>query len=340
MIFSKENILRVQRQRKHRGRTFDVTNVWFKTGKQYSGKISSEAEQLLKEWEHDGNAIEPPPSKRGDDTVSAFHDHPLFMLPANEESTVWRYMNFDQFVSLLNTNALWFSRGHILKELEPYEGRLPLPNANMDVQSLANKVFPNTFFAPGQLAQFVQNHRSIQEGTAYNTLVNCWNLGSHESHAMWKVYGKSDNCVAIKSTVSKLKACFGPYTDYDVYIGLIKYIDHSTTEIDESNYWSTWLHKAKFYEFEQELRCIIMDDGQTDLFSSDEPYLPPFHSSHDDVSTLSPGVNVPIDLRKLVSEIYIGPQSERWFKDTVRTTLDRYGLEDVAVTSSSITARQ
>lgn len=338
-MFNKEDIVRVQRQRSHRGRDFEVTNVWFKNGSQYSGKISPEEEQVLKGWERCGNTIEPSPSKRGDDTtVTAFHDHPLFMLPANEESTVWRYMNFDQFVSLLNTNALWFSRGHILKRLEPYEGRLPLPNANMDVQSLANKIFPNITFSSEKLTQFVKNHRSIQEGTAYNTLVNCWNLGAHESHAMWKVYGKSDNCVAIKSTVSKLKTCFGAYSDYDVYIGLIKYIDHSTTEIDEGNYWSTWLHKAKFFEFEQELRCIIMDDGDTALFSNDEPYLPPFHSNHDGVNTLSPGVNVPIDLKKLVPEVYIGPQAESWFKDTVRTTLDRCGLKDVAVTSSSITA--
>lgn len=155
---------------------------------------------------------------------------------------------------------------------------------------------------------------------------------------MWKVYGKSNNCVAIKSTVSRLMDSFGTYSDYDVYIGAIKYIDHGITEIDESNYWNAWLHKAKFYESERELRCIIMDDGYTGLFSNSEPYVLPFHENHSDIKNLSSGVNVPIDLRKLFFEIYTGPQAEIWFKDMVRETLDRYGLEDITVSSSLIAA--
>lgn len=336
-MFSKDNIVRVQRQRGLRGRGFEVINVYFKTGECYSGLISPEQNLILQEWQNDGHAIEQPPPKRGtDSTTTAFHEHPLFVLPGDKGATVWRYMNFDQFVSLLNTNALWFSRGHVLKQLEPYEGRLPLPNTSMDMHSLAKKVFPNINFSPEQLTQFLQTHRSIQEGISYNTLVNCWNLGAHESYAMWKVYGKANNCVAIKSSVSRLVDSFGAYTDYDVYIGSIKYIDHRITEIDEGNYWSAWLHKAKFYESEQELRCIIMDDGDISLFSNDEPYVLPFHGGQSDIGNLSLGVQVPIDLKTLISEIYIGPQSEIWFKDTVCEILYRYGLENIVVNSSLI----
>lgn len=155
-MFNKDNILKVQRQRRLRGQEHEVINVDFKTGQSYSGYISPEQNHILQEWLNDGNTIEPPPPKRGTDlTTSAFHDHPLFILPDDRESTVWRYMNFDQFVSLLNSNALWFSRGHVLKQLEPYEGRLPLPNVSMDMRTLAEKVFHTQNLSQEQMTQSV-----------------------------------------------------------------------------------------------------------------------------------------------------------------------------------------
>src|SRR5574340_1381279 len=87
-MFSKDNIVRVQRQRGLRGRGFEVINVYFKTGECYSGLISPEQNLILQEWQNDGHAIEQPPPKRGtDSTTTAFHEHPLFVLPRSEEHT-------------------------------------------------------------------------------------------------------------------------------------------------------------------------------------------------------------------------------------------------------------
>jgi hypothetical protein len=37
--------------------------------------------------------------------------------------------------------------------------------------------------------------------------VSCWHMSEYESDAMWKLYGASNNCVAIRSTFARLKAC-------------------------------------------------------------------------------------------------------------------------------------
>jgi len=35
--------------------------------------------------------------------------------------------------------------------------------------------------------------------------INCWHMNDHESAAMWKLYLKSDEGIAIQSTYRKLK---------------------------------------------------------------------------------------------------------------------------------------
>lgn len=338
-MFTKDDIVRVQRTRNYRGRKFEATNVFLKNGSQYSGLISPEQHQIIQEWQSDGHAIEPPPSKRASDaSTTAFQDHPLFKVPPNKDTSVWRYMNFDQFISLLNTQTLWFSRGHIFQQNEPYEGRLPLPNATMHTDVLLKKLYgTNINIPPERKEEFIRSHGAIERSVVYNTLINCWNLGEHESNAMWKVYGKTNNCVAIKSTVNRLINSYGEYSDYDVYIGEVEYIDHQLDEINPDNYFRVWLQKAKFYESEKELRCIITDDGDTRLFPDAEPHISPINLNEDEIDKLSSGVGVPIDLNCLISKIYIGPQAEKWFEKTVRTTLERYGLTNIEVVPSFLT---
>ena len=39
-----------------------------------------------------------------------YAEHPSFHLPTNPSAKIWRYMDFTKFVSLLETNALYFPR--------------------------------------------------------------------------------------------------------------------------------------------------------------------------------------------------------------------------------------
>ena len=50
-------------------------------------------------------------------------NHQVFAQPANPDTKIWRYMNFTKFVSMLEHQALWFSRADKLGD--PFEGSMP-----------------------------------------------------------------------------------------------------------------------------------------------------------------------------------------------------------------------
>ncbi|WP_155920422.1 DUF2971 domain-containing protein [Methylobacter luteus] len=289
--------------------------------------------RVVQEWVAAGNKILPPPpkSKAEDRPDTAFLPHPNLNTPEDSQ-IVWRYMSFEQFVSLLLNKSLWFARGSILKNLDRYEGQLPERNLKIPPEELMVKLYPGVSLREDEIRRFVESHRMFQEIVRVNTLVNCWNMFDHESHSMWKVYGKGNNSIAIKSNIGALKKSFGDYRDYDVLIGEINYIDYTNELIDETNYLNILFHKTPFFSAERELRCVIGDDGDISLFPESEPY---FWGGEKDAG-LSPGVNVPCNLDDLLLEVVINPDADAWFGPIVKGTLSKFGYENVEVSKSSI----
>jgi hypothetical protein len=52
----------------------------------------------------------------------AFKEHPEFAPPSSPDATIWRYMDFATFLSLLDRSALFFVRLDKLAEVDPFEG--------------------------------------------------------------------------------------------------------------------------------------------------------------------------------------------------------------------------
>ena len=280
----------------------------------------------LKEWLDAGNSILPADPKGYPNHLNrlAYQDHERCKQPANE-TKIWRYMAFEQLVSLLAKRKLWFSRAIALQEGDPYEGTLPEKNVSRSDADLASEMPRWNELSPEQLNQFVNTHRSYQKTSTLN-LVSCFNAAEHESNAMWHVYGKGTNCVALTTSLGELKECFGPFVDYDVLIGQIEYIDYSKTLLDETNYLLPLLHKTPFYSYENEMRCLIMDDGDNSLFDDHEPS--PWAELVGETSTAySRGTYVPVDLSKLLKEIVIGPHADEWFIETVQDVLHKYEVD-------------
>ena len=327
---NKDNIISVQ---KNRGRSSNTLQVKILGGSEFSVPMDTGNRhyRAVLEWLDDGNVIlDPPPKNVPDDHPgTAYSEHPIFTLPDDNE-TIWRYMRVEQFISMLMTKSLWFVRGNILRNIDPYEGQLPNPNLSISAEELISSLFGGIELKSDEIKRAVESHRDIQDLIRFNTLVNCWNKFNYESRAMWKVYGKGKNCIAVKSDVGSLKKSFGVYSDYSVYIGEIQYIDYEKEEISESNYFNLFLHKTPYYKDEHEIRCIIADDGDTELFDKNEPYL---WNVQENVE-LSPGTKVNIDFKTLVKEVIVGPESDSWFKDIVENLLLDYKLADIPVNKS------
>ena len=317
-------ILNAQFYRSGRPRR-QLINITYEDGSGRSGLAEAILPEL-KEWLNNGNSILPQFPKGYPNHLNrlAYQDHERCKQPANE-TKIWRYMAFEQLVSLLAKRKLWFSRAFALQDGDPYEGTLPEKNVIRSSADLASELPWRNELSAERLSQFVATHRSIQKSFILS-LVCCFNAAEHESNAMWHVYGKGANCVALTTSLGELKECFGPFVDYDVLIGQIEYIDYSNALLDETNYLLPLLHKTPFYSYESEIRCLIVDDGDNSLFDDDEPS--PLAVLVGESSTpYSRGTYVPVDLSKLLKEIIIGPHADEWFIGTVQEVLHKYGVD-------------
>ncbi len=242
-----------------------------------------------------------------------YKEHPAFEKPQNENVKIWRYVDFTKFVSLIDKSALFFSRADKLGD--PFEGSYP--RQNVQQRATLYKRWLNTL--PTQLKEFFgQKPGAI--GEFYKSLrrcifINSWHENEHESDAMWKLYLKSNEGIAIQSTFSRLRDCFGNETP-DIYIGRVRYIDYSKDVISKDNFFNPFLRKRKSFEHERELRAIVfaydkIEDGMPNLPST------AFHT----------GMPMLVDLDKLIDRIYLAPTSPKWLYELVKSVTQKYGVK-------------
>jgi len=204
-------------------------------------------------------------------------------------------MDFTKFVSLLEEKALFFPRLSTLSD--PMEGFLTQPT----VEKFRN--IPN-----GLTSEESAKRRAIGEHNlgvmrmGRNLLfVSSWHMNNHESVAMWDLYLKSGEGVAIQSTVGRMIKSFD-YSNDEVYIGQLQYVDYQKQEIPWNNVFYLALHKRKSFEHERELRALVMSPDN------------------------SPGKLVSVDLNVLIQKIFVAPNCPVWILDLVKKMISRYGL--------------
>jgi hypothetical protein len=226
-----------------------------------------------------------------------YSEHPACNIPKDMNQKVWRYMDFTKFVFILEEQALFFPRLSSLSLSDPLEGFLTKPT----VAKFRN-------IPEGLTAEEVAKKRAIREHNlsvlrmGRNLLfVSSWYVNSHESIAMWKLYLKSGEGVAIQSTTGRMIESFAN-TEDKVFIGLIDYIDYDEDEIPWDNLFYLALHKRKSFEHEREIRAIVMSPDNL------------------------PGKLIPVDLDILIDKVFIAPNSPAWIHDLIKKVLARYGL--------------
>ena len=212
----------------------------------------------------------------------------------NEDTKIWRYMDFTKFISLLDTSKLFFTRADQFED--PFEGSLPKKNVelrsqytNHDERSKITKHWPRCI------------------------AVNCWHENEHESAAMWKLYLKSGEGVAIQSTYGKFKHSVREQKDI-VRIGKVAYIDYETEMIKEEGLTNVFFYKRKSFSHEREVRAIIFEYPTAGLTPSDIF----------DKGTIHDGLPIKVDLSSLVQKVYLAPNAPLWFRDLVCSLIKRY----------------
>lgn len=241
---------------------------------------------------------------------------PVFDEPKNTRTKIWRYLDLTKFLSLIDKGALFFSR---LDKLEDhFEGSFPKGNIEQRPPFYEKHFQKNADF-------FLSMHSVAHKEIRKFFLVNCWCLSEYEIAAMWKLYVKSDEGVAIQSTYERFKNCFGDNLNDVIYLGDVKYIDFNKESFDEGNFFSRFFHKRQSFGFENEFRALIFrvkEGAQKGLFDIKTP-------------VYEEGKYIQVDLNVLIEKIFVSPSAPLWFVDLVKSIIKKYGIaKDIVIQSN------
>ena len=217
-----------------------------------------------------------------------YQDHPL-LSPPPDGAVLWRYMDFTKFVSLLETSALFFCRPDQLGD--PFEG------------SISPATPPILAGEPQVGSPIKQGNLDLRQIVSL-VRVNCWHMGEFESEAMWRLYTRERDGVAIKTVFARVKEAL--VGEESVHVSRVSYQDYRTESIPFGNALLPLVHKRISFQHEQEVRALYVEIPAED----------------------AAGGYCEVDLLGLVEEIVVAPFAEDWFVDLVRSLAERHGIGD------------
>ncbi|QHI73610.1 hypothetical protein [Aminipila terrae] len=222
------------------------------------------------------------------------------------ESKLWRYMDLAKFINMLKNSTLYFSSPNDFEDI--YEGAYgELRNKEAWDSYYLNHAKTSIITAPDNCWHNIEEEklevdaRRLVEQISMRhdnmIFINCWHENEYESEAMWKMYSKNvENAIAIQTNFGELKKQIGEKAS----IGKVKYIDYSKRFVGINKvYWN----KRKAFEFEREVRAIV----------------------HGFDECGKNGIEIKIDLKELICNVYVSPYAPSWFCELVKDIIKKYG---------------
>lgn len=190
------------------------------------------------------------------------YNHENF-IPLQAGATIWRYLDLEKFKSLLKDQALFFCRAD--KFSDPFEGSLPRREAEnrMKAERLAAERFGRDFNKE-QAKQNIAGIQLLHQKLKSATIVNCWHINENESDAMWRLYLKDNEGVAIQTNTSRIYHTIDAIPE-KVGMSKVRYIDYDkeiwyhATEYPQTSYnlYTPLIHKRAEFRHESEFRLFI-----------------------------------------------------------------------------------
>jgi hypothetical protein len=242
-----------------------------------------------------------------------YQSHEAFSLPSDPLTRIYRYMDLAKFLAVLETQSLFFPTVTQLAKDDPFEGwytgmygtgQATGPAVNTDY-SAALKEFQEKdlwaiFKRPGAVDGFPNYIRKMHS----TTCVSCWHMQPQESAAMWSIYGRDHQGIAIVSSVETLRESSQNYAK-PVYIGAVNYLDYTRELVSTDNGYIPFVTKRISFQHEHELRAVVR--------LSDE-------------ETTSTGISVPVNLNLLIQQVLVAPTAAEWLVNLVTAVARKYGL--------------
>jgi hypothetical protein len=220
---------------------------------------------------------------------------------------LWRYMSFGRFVWMLQERALWLSRADLLGD--QWETALSTLQIEMIMKRIAADIGPGERFSTSvdavlSLAAFLGSLRR-------SVYANCWTRGDSESHAMWRIYCRSTEGVAVQTTFGRLRASLPEHLE-------VLPVGYEHGSDDELGILAVVTQKRPAFAYEHEIRVVSFD-----------------------WSSIKTAPNNPLGQRvdwnpaQHIEEIRVHPESDDSFFKTVTNTVHAFAPELVGTVHTS-----
>ena len=154
-------------------------------------------------------------------------------------------------------------------------------------------------------------------------LMNCWHINNAENDSMWRLYLKSNEGVAIKTTTRKLLDSFNS-TNETVLCSKIRYLDFEKDSwyhpIDYPrnayNFFTPLIHKRIEFQQEAEIRLMHEIRGERDN-DIDQFWAQQANEK---------GLNINVDVETLIEEVYSPPTSDDRQVEKIRSIISQKGF--------------
>lgn len=214
--------------------------------------------------------------------------NPNIILPDDDTIIVWKYLDLSKFLDMLMSKRLFMSRSD--KFEDQYEGTFSEPTYEEIKKIAANN------------PKFLDYYKSHRE----KVVISSWHINEYESFAMWQIFTKNNEGLAIQSTIGRLKKSLETERKTEQHIGQVNYIDYKKELIPFDDTFFPFLFKRKSFQYEREVR-IISDVSSDNLKIND-------------------GLKIDVDINQLIERIYIHPKSENWYKNLVIELVEKLGF--------------
>ena len=228
-------------------------------------------------------------------------------------------MDLTKFVALLNDQALYLARADTMED--KFEGSFS------EATLWARENFFREHNPGSDIAETMRVHAEQFKMSREQTFLNCWHMNDGESAAMWGLYLRSGEGIAITTTYRALRQALLPYHDF-LEFGKVDYRDYDSDPrpMPDLNGYFPYFFKRKSFEHEREFRTVLWDRVGT--FISQEQVT---HCNE------GLGIKLPVNLNQFIEAVHIAPGSNGMFRDCVIAVAERFGLT-ARVTQSALDA--
>lgn len=215
-----------------------------------------------------------------------------FPQPDNSKIDAWRYLDTAKFILLLLSQELPLIR------IDRFDDKLE----GLYTRKLDNEVarLGAEIGSPDSAVKSIVDsmHNSAAEYRRF-AFASCWCLLNHESEAMWRIYCKAGDGVAIVLPYNRLYESFRetPKT----YVGAVQYIDFENELIRQANPAKRAFYKRQEFEYEHEARVLHYDPS---LRNQQDPQ--------------PEAIFIPWDAAEFVEKIVISPYAPTWYSQSIR----------------------